>query len=112
VRAPALVIYAEPRSGAELFPFWDQLSEAEKEKGERYFRIWHHAMKWQWHHVAVELRGAQIVRLPAATHFVYLSRRFEVEHLMRAFLSGRSVFGGGKPPDKRMQLPTLHSKGT
>lgn len=86
INAQVLAIYAEPRGPDELFPNLTELAPAEQEKGRSYWPIWQAAMIAQRRRFAEFAPHAQIVLVPGAHHFVYLSHPDKVEKDIHSFL--------------------------
>ena len=89
VQAPALVIDAVIDSMPQVFPAWRNFDAASRSAALRFtetLQAWAAPRRAQ---VARELRGARIVALHGANHYVFDSNRGEVTAAMRSFLAGR-----------------------
>ena len=90
VRTPALVINAVIDSMPQVFPAWQAYDAANQEAAIRFT-----AKLQQWGstraaQVERELKGAQVLALHGANHYVFDSNSAEVTSAMRAFLAANS----------------------
>jgi pimeloyl-ACP methyl ester carboxylesterase len=87
IQAPALAIYAVPEAARDLFPAYAGMSPADQAKADTAtarFRIYIEA---QIATVRRELRGARVLIIPRARHYVFISNEQEVERAVRQFLT-------------------------
>lgn len=94
VHAPALAIYAVIDSVGNVFPAWRQLDSAGQARASNFvalFQRWGTAERARFR---AGVRGARILELHGANHYVFDSNEPEVEAAMRAFLGSLSVHLG------------------
>jgi len=87
VRAPALVIDAVADSAPQVFPLWARLDEAERAKARAFTAVLQEWQATERARVRQELRGAKVLELHGANHYVFASHPREVREAMSAFLA-------------------------
>ncbi len=89
IRAPVLAIYAVPNSIEEFLPYvdWDDATQARKAR--RNFDDWIRGTGTERDRLAAALPQAQVVSLPGAHHYLFLSHPDTTQALMDAFLGDR-----------------------
>lgn len=90
VRAPALVIDAVVDSMPNVFPAWQAFDSTNRAKALAFtttLQAWAESRREQ---VVRELKGAQVVALHGANHYVFDSNAEEVIAAMRAFLAAHA----------------------
>ena len=87
VRAPALVIDAVIESTKDVFPSWRTLDAGRRTAGTRFVAALQSWAAAERDRVRRELRGAEVVELRGANHYVFDSHSGAVTRSMRAFLA-------------------------
>ena len=87
VRAPALVIDAVVDSAADVFPAWATLDPKGREAAGRFAAALQSWAATERARVRRELRGAEVLELHGANHYVFDSHQGEVVGAMRSFLA-------------------------
>jgi pimeloyl-ACP methyl ester carboxylesterase len=86
VRARSLAIYAVVDSAPQLFPAWASLDARSRAAARRFtaaFQAWGATERGK---VRREVRGARVIELPGANHYVFSSHPAVVAGTMRALL--------------------------
>jgi non-heme chloroperoxidase len=96
IQERVLAIYARPRTPREMFRFWDVLDSAGRLAAQRRFDVWERVMLPQHERFRRDVRQAQVVEIPGADHYVFLSHTDSVVRLMRGFLES-SAFRSASP---------------
>jgi non-heme chloroperoxidase len=86
IRAPALALYADPKSAEVFYPWWNSLDSTSRARGHLVFGRVRAALDPLISRVATEVQTAQVVRLPGARHYLFLTHAGEVAHEIRRFL--------------------------
>jgi non-heme chloroperoxidase len=88
ITAPALAIYNVNESVEKWWPpsAWSALSETEREKVKAQFAYWQSIAAKDRDRFRREVVHGQVVEIPNANHYVFLSHRAAVLEKMRAFL--------------------------
>jgi pimeloyl-ACP methyl ester carboxylesterase len=91
VRVPALVIDAVADSAPQVFPLWGRLDQAERAKARAFTAVLQQWQATERARVRRELRGAQVLELHGANHYVFASHPRAVREAMSAFLAHDGV---------------------
>jgi pimeloyl-ACP methyl ester carboxylesterase len=88
VQAPSLALYAVFRSPSDITPLYVAGSAALRMAAERFFSVMAPWSAEQRKLFAQEVKGARVVELPGANHYIFISNPADVLREMRAFLAG------------------------
>jgi non-heme chloroperoxidase len=87
IRVPVLAFWAAPRSAKDWYPYWDSLDSLERSRIQASFDD---QMAVRREHVQTfreQIRGARVVRLVGARHYLFLTHPRQVADGIRAFLA-------------------------
>jgi non-heme chloroperoxidase len=86
IRAPALALYADPKAAEVFYPWWNSLDSASHARAHLVFGRVRAALDPMISRFAAEVPTAQVVRLPGARHYLFLTHAGEVAHEIRRFV--------------------------
>lgn len=88
VTMPVLAIYAAPRTVQEKYPWYDEMSPQEKQAAEARFELERDLLERERIRFRNEMRRgiSNVVTIPGARHYVFLTHDREVETYIRRFL--------------------------
>ena len=89
IQARVLAIYAVPNSIEEFLPYVDWNDTTQARKARRNFDDWIRGTGTERERLAAALPGAEVVSLPGAHHYLFLSHPDTTRALMEAFLGDR-----------------------
>ncbi|HET9066577.1 MAG TPA: alpha/beta hydrolase [Gemmatimonadales bacterium] len=86
VTTPALLVYAVPESAADLLPWYPHADTTWQRQARHAFDIWGAYRRADREHIPDLFAAAQVIDLPGANHYVFISNRDQVLDAMRRFL--------------------------
>ena len=90
ISAPALAIYAVGQPVESLFGYYSQLDTNNKARALQKHTQWLRVWAEQRTRFTREMPRANVIEIPGASHYVYLSHTDRVETLMKQFLRTRA----------------------
>jgi non-heme chloroperoxidase len=87
IRAPVLAFWAAPRSVKDWYPYWGSLDSLERSRIERSFDDQQAVRRDHEKTFRKQVRGARVIRLVGARHYLFLTHPRQVTEGTRAFLA-------------------------
>jgi pimeloyl-ACP methyl ester carboxylesterase len=88
IKAPALALYALPRSARELFPAYTLLDSDTQQRVDSFWPRWQGLVKHEQERFERDVRHGTTIALNGATHYIFLSDAEQTASQMWHFLDG------------------------
>lgn len=89
IKGPVLALWASPRSVEDQYPYWRSLDSLARVRLQASFNDQQAVRGAHLQAFRSEVRGGQVVTIPGARHFLFLSHATKVAAEMRRFLASR-----------------------
>jgi non-heme chloroperoxidase len=86
ITAPALAIYALPRSGKEMFAAYDLVDKSAQSRVDAVWPTWVSFVRSEEQRFRTRVRNGRTLEIPGASHYVFLTNPNETAHAVRGFL--------------------------
>jgi len=86
ITAPALALYALPRSGKEMFAAYDLLDKPAQSRLDTVWPKWVSFVRREEQRFRTGVRNGRTLEIPGASHYVFFTHPNETAHAVRGFL--------------------------
>jgi len=86
ITAPALAIYALPRSGKEMFAAYDLLDKSAQSRVDAVWPKWVPFVRGEEQRFRTRVRNGRTLAIPGASHYVFFTNPTDTAHAVRGFL--------------------------